>query len=400
LAAWWHAGRIATVAMQSTGVSGIPVYEMLEARGFPVPLVNARHLKPVPGRQTDGQDCPWRQSWHPGGLRSASFRPDADMCALRASWRHRATWLDSRAAHIQPMQKALPQMNGPLPPVRTAITGTPGRAIIRALVAGERAPVHLARCREPRWAHRSEDMAKALTGPERAEPGFALPPALAWSDVYTAPGREGDADIARPCHAITPVWDDDWPPLDRQDKALSPSKKAPAYEARRLLSQLTGVDWVAIPGRHASTGQRMSAESGLDLGKWPTEKAFCAWLGLAPRHEIAGGNVLRRSTLQPRNRAGQAWRCAAPAAGRSPSGLGAFDRRMRARLGPTSAMVATAPKIARIRDHLLTHRTAFRELSPEAYRQQIRARELAAMRKKAARLGLTLVESQVGATDV
>jgi transposase len=403
LAAWLHACRIETVAMASTGVYGIPVYEILEARGFQVHLVNARHLKHVPGRKTDVQDCQWMQSWHTCGLRSGSCRPEAEMCALRAYLRHRATLLDYRAAHIQHMQKALQQMNVQLPQVLTDITGTTGLAIIRAIVAGERDPVHLARFRDPRCAHSSEGIAKALTGHYRAEHVLALQQALALYDVYTAQVRECDAtaqvrecdaEIARHFHAITPVWDDDLPPLDRQDKALSHSKNAPAYDARSLLYQLTGVELVAIPGLHASTVQTIVAEIGLDMGKWPNEQAFWAWLGLAPRHEISGGKVLRRSTLKTRSRAGQALRLAAQAAGRSQSGLGAFYRRMRARLGPQSALVATAHKLARIIYHLLTHRTPCRDLSPEEYRQQVRAREIAAMRKKAARLGLTLVESQ------
>jgi transposase len=391
---WLAACRIVTVAMESTGVYWIPVYEILEARGFRVHLVNARHLKHVPGRKTDVKDCQWIQYLHTCGLLSASFRPEAEMCAWRAYWRHRATLLDYRAAHIQHMQKALQQMNVPLPQVLTDITGMTGLAIIRAIVAGERDPVHLARFRDPRCAHSTEDIAKALTGHYRAEHVFALQQALALYDVYTAQVRECEAEIARQFQAITPVWDDDLPPLDRQDKALSHSKNAPAYDARSMLSQLTGVDVVAIPGLHASTVHTMIAEIGLDLGKWPNAKAFCAWLGLAPRHEISGGKVLRRSTLKTRNRAGQALRLAAQAAGRSQSGLGAFYRRMRARLGPQSAIVATAHKIARIIYHLLTHHTSFRDLSPEEYSQRIRAREIAAMRKKAARLGLTLVESQ------
>ena len=394
LADWLATCRIATVAMESTGVYWIPVYEILEARGFQVHLVNARHLKHVPGRKTDVKDCQWIQYLHTCGLLSGSFRPEAEMCALRAYLRHRATLLDYRAAHIQHMQKALQQMNVQLPQVLTDITGTTGLAIIRAIVAGERDPVHLAQFRDPRCAHSTEEIAKALTGHDRAAHVFALQQALALYDVYTAQVRECDAEIARQFQAITPVWDDDLPPLDRQDKALSHSKNAPAYDARGMLYQLTGVDLVAIPGLHASTVQTIVAEIGLDLGKWPHEKAFCAWLGLAPRHEISGGKVLRRSTLKTRNRAGQALRLAAQAAGRSQSGLGAFYRRMRARLGPKSAIVATAHKIARIIYHLLTHRTAFRDLSPEEYSQRIRAREIAAMRKKAARLGLTLVESQ------
>jgi transposase len=395
LAAWLHACRVDTVAMESTGVYWIPVYEILEARGFQVHLVNARHLKHVPGRKSDVKDCQWIQYLHTCGLLSGSFRPEAEMCALRAYLRHRAMLLDYRAAHIQHMQKALQQMNVQLPQVLTDITGTTGLAIIRAIVAGERDPVHLARFRDPRCAHSTEDIAKALTGHYRAEHVFALQQALALYDVYTAQVRECDAEIARQFQAITPVWDDDLPPLDRQDKALSHSKNAPAYDARGMLYQLTGVDLVAIPGLHASTVQTIVAEIGLDLGKWPNEKAFCAWLGLAPRHEISGGKVLRRSTLKTQNRAGQALRLAAQAAGRSQSSLGAFYRRMRARLGPKSAIVATAHKIARIIYHLLTHRTPFRDLSPEEYSERLRAREIAAMRKKAARLGLTLVESQI-----
>ena len=365
LADWLATCRIATVAMESTGVYWIPVYAMLEARGFQVHLVNARHLKHVPGRKTDVRDGQWIQYLHTCGLLSGSFRPEAEMCALRAYWRHRATWLDDRAAHIQHMQKALQPMNVQRPQVLTDITGTTGLAIIRAIVAGERDPVHLAQFRDPRCAHSTEEIAKALTGHDRAEHVFALQQALALYDVYTALVRECDAAIARQFQAIMPLWDDDLPPLNRQNKAASPSKKAPAYDARGMLYQLTGVDLVAIPGLHASTVQTMVAEIGLDLGKWPHEKAFCAWLGLAPRHEISGGKVLRRSTLKTRNRAGQALRLAVQAAGRSQRGLGAFYRRLRARLGPKSAIVATAHKIARIIDHLLTHRTAFRDLSPK-----------------------------------
>ena len=161
------------------------------------------------------------------------------------------------------MQKALQQMNVQLPQVLTDITGITGLAIIRAIVAGERDPVHLARFRDPRCAPSTEDIAKAWTGHDRAEHVFALQQALALYDVYTAQVRACDAAIARHFQAITPVWDDELPPLDRQDKALSPSKNAPAYDARSLLYQLTGVDWVAIPGRHASTGQTILAEIGL-----------------------------------------------------------------------------------------------------------------------------------------
>ena len=216
--------------------------------------------------------------------------------------------------------------------------------------------------------------------------------ALALYDTYTAQVRECDAEIARHFAAIKPQGPDELPPLDRDAKRDSPSKNAPSYDARGLLYQLTGVDLIAIPGLHASIVQTLIAEIGLDIHQWPTVKAFTSWLGLAPRHEISGGKVLRRSTLKTHNRAGQALRLAAQAVSRSRSGLGAFYRRMRARLGPQAAIVATAHKIARIVYHMLTHRTPFRDLGPEEYEQRARAREIANLRKKAAKLGLTLVE--------
>jgi transposase len=183
LADWLAACRIGTVAMESTGVYWIPVYAILEARGFQVYLVNAQHVKHVPGRKSDIKDCQWLQYLHTCGLLSASFRPEAEMCALRAYLRHRAMVLDYRAAHIQHMQQALQQMNVQLPQVLTDITGTTGLAIIRAIVAGEREPVHLARFRDPRCAHSTEDIAKALTGHYRPEHVFALQQALALYDV-------------------------------------------------------------------------------------------------------------------------------------------------------------------------------------------------------------------------
>jgi transposase len=296
------------------------------------------------------------------------------------------------AAHIQHMQKALQQMNVQLTQVLTDITGTTGLAIIRAIVEGERDPVQLARFRNRRCASSTEEIAKALTGHDQPEHVFALRQALALYDVYTDQLRECDADIERRFQAIKLAWPDELPPLDRADKRASHSKNAPSYDARTLLYQLTGVDLIAIPGLHASTVQTILSAIGLDLHKWPNMKAFCSWLGLAPRHEISGGKILRRSTLKTCNRAGQAFRLAAQAVSRSHNSLGAFYRRMRARLGPQSAIVATAHKLARIFYHLLTHRTPFHDLSAADYEQRAREREIAALRKKAIRLGLTLVE--------
>jgi transposase len=392
LADWMAACRMETVAMESTGVYGIPVYEMLEARGFRVHLVHARHLKHAPGRKSDGKDCQWIQYWHMCGLPSGSFHPEAEMCAVRAYWRHRAALLEDRAAHLQPRQKARHQMNIQLTQVLTDITGATGLATI-AIVAGERDPAHLARFRAPRGASSTEEIAKALTGPDQPERVFAVEQALALYDVYTEQVRECDAEIARRLQAIKPVGPDELPPLNRANTHRTHNKNAPDYGARGLLYQLTGVDLVAIPGLNASTVQTILSEIRLDPRKRPNAKAFCSWRGLAPHHELSGGKILRRSTLQTRHRAGQAFRLAAQAVSRSHNGLGAYDRRMRARQGPKAAIVATAHTIARIVYHLLTPRTPFRDLSAEDDAQRARERDLANLRKRAAKLGLTLVES-------
>lgn len=399
LADWLKACGIETVAMESTGVYWIAVYEILEAGGFQVQVVNARHVKNVPGRKTDEKDCQWIQRLHTYGLLNGSFRPDAEMCALRAYLRHRANLLEHRAAHIQHMQKALLQMNVQLTQVLSDITGETGLAILRHIVAGDRDPVALAQLRDPRCKSSAEEMAKALTGNYHPEHLFALKQALALYDFYSEQVRECDAEIERhfsnmkPRHAQA-----DLPPLDPTDKRDSHSKNAPSYDARTLLYQLTGVDLVAITGLNESTVQTIVSEIGTDMSKWPTVKHFCAWLGLAPHHDISGGKVLRSRILKTHNRAGQAFRLAAQSASRSPhSAYGAFFRRLRARLGPAQAIVATAHKIARAFYHMLKHRVPFRDLSAEEYEQRARERELANLRKKAARLGMVLVKQPVQA---
>jgi transposase len=294
---------------------------------------------------------------------------------------------------MQHRQQALHQMNVQLTHVLTDMTGAPGLAMIRAMVAGERDPVPLARFRAPRCARSTEDIAKALTGPDQPEHVVALKQALALDDVSTEQVRECDAAIARRFQAMKPVWPDELPPLNRENQPRTHHKHAPDDDARGMLYQLTGVDLVAIPGLHARTVQTIRSEIGLDLRRWPHAKAFCSWLGLAPHPEISGGKSLRRSTLKTRNRAGHAFRLAAQAVSRSHHGLGAFDRRMRARLGPTAAIVATAHTIARIVYHLLTPRTPFRDLSAEDDEPRAQERDLANLRKRAAKLGLTLVES-------
>ena len=393
LATWLLSRGVDTVAMESTGVYWVPVYEILEAHGLQVFVVNARHFKNVPGRKTDIQDCQWIQALHSVGLLRGSFRPEAEIVALRTFLRHRAELIEHRAAHVQHMQKALQQMNVLLTQVITDITGMTGMAIIRAIVAGERDPDTLAAFRQPGIKKSEADIAKALTGNYRSEHVFTLKQALALFDFYTQQLVECDAEIERQFANIKPVADD-LPPLPPSGKRVAHIKNAPTYDVRGYLYQMTGVDLVAISGLNASTVQTIIAEIGSDLSAFPSEKHFCSWLGLAPHNDISGGKVLKSRTLKTHNRAGQAFRMAAQSVAKSPENVfGAFYRRMKARLGPGQAIVATAHKIARAFYHILKHRTPFHDMGGEEYERQARQREVARLRKHAAKLGLSISET-------
>ncbi len=391
LADWLASCGIETVAMESTGVYWIPIYEILEARGVEVCLVNARHIKGVPGRKSDYQDCRWIQRLHSFGLLNASFRPEAEMCALRAYLRHRAELLQHRAAHIQHMQKALQQMNVQLSQVLRDVTGVTGMAIIRAIVAGERDPQVLAQYREPTCAKSEAEIAKALTGHYQPEHVFVLKQALALYDTYTQQVRECDAEIEARFAALKPSHDDDLPPLDRTDKRGSHSKNTPNFDARGMLYKLLGVDLVAIPGLNESTVLTILSETGTDLSRFPSEKQWCSWLSVAPHNDISGGKVLKSRVLKSHNRAGQAFRLAAQSVSRGNSAIGAFYRRMRAKHGAETAIVATAHKIARIYYYMLKYHQPYTHTDAATYDQRTRERQIAKLRKSAARLGLQLV---------
>jgi transposase len=393
LADWLIACDVDTVALESTGVYWIPVYEILEARGLQVYVVNARHVKNVPGRKSDIQDCQWLQGLHSVGLLRGSFRPEGEIVALRAYLRHRAGLIAHRAAHIQHMQKALAQMNVQLTQAVKDITGVTGLAIIRAIVAGERDPKQLATLRQPGVKKTEAEIVKALTGNYRPEHLFALQQALALYDFYTAQLAACDTEIERQFANLKPI-SDALPPLPPSAKRDSHSKNGPSYDARSYLYRLTGVDLVAISGLNESTVQTIISEVGTDLKAFPTEKHFCSWLGLAPHNDISGGKRLRSRTLKTNNRAGQAFRMAAQSVAKSPaSAFGAFYRRMKARLGSKQAIVATAHKIARAFYHMLKHRTPFHDLGGDEYERRARERELKNLEKRAARLGCSVVKN-------
>lgn len=392
LADWFTACGIRTVAMESTGVYWIPVYEILEERGFEVYLVNARHLKNVPGKKSDVLDCQWLQQLHTYGLLQRSFRPVDQIVALRTLVRHRQTLIRYRSAHLQHIQKALLQMNVQLTQVVSDITGETGMRIIRAIVAGERNPQVLARMRDAKCKHSEAEIAAALQGNYRFEHLFVLQQALEQYDFYDRQIRECDAQLEALYEALPPAdpseGDVPPPPNPQQGKRR---KNQAYFDLRGALYRLVGVDLAAIDGVDALTAQTVLSEVGLDMERWPTVKHFTSWLGLAPRDKKSGGKVLSSRTPKTQNRANTALRVAAQSLHRSHSALGGFFRRMKAKHGAAKATVATAHKLARIIYHMVKNRQPYIDPGEEHYEQQYRERVVRNLQRKAATLGLELV---------
>lgn len=311
---WFRKHKIKTVAMESTGVYWIPLFEELERQGFECLLISSRSLRIVAGQKTDVEDAQWIQTLHSYGLLKGSFRPQADLVALRTLLRHRAQLLEHRAPHIQHMQKALLQMNIQLSQAVTDVTGMTGQKIIRAIVAGIREPEQLATLRDPGCKHSAEEIAKALTGTWRAEHLYVLKQSLELYDFYTEKIEACDTEISRQYGMTRPDWEGGELPMVPDKKRHAHSKNAPkeAREIREHLYRINGVDVSLVDGMGVSLTQTVTMEVGSNVGeKFPTEKHFSSWLGLAPKHDISGGKVLNNKTLKTKNRAGQAFRMAA-----------------------------------------------------------------------------------------
>ena len=378
LADWLTACRITTVVMESTGVYWLPLFQILEARGFEVALVNARHVKNVPGRpKTDRFDCRWLQKLHTYGLLAPSFRPPEDICQLRSLLRHRENLIRMTVKHLQHMQKSLDQMNLHLHHVISAITGVTGMRIIRAIVAGERDPRTLAQYRDYRIKSSADTIAKALEGDYRAEHVFTLTQSLALYDFTQQQIAACDQEIER----VLATWDsqvdpDEHPLPPPTTTHRHPQRNEPAFDLRTHLYRITGVDLTQVPGFQAPTIHIILAEVGLNRHKWPTDKHFASWLGLCPDNQIRGGKVLATGSRRVQNRASRALRMAAQSLRTSPSYLGAFYRRMRSTLGPAKATTATAHKLAKILSHMLKEKTSYRERGAESYLHRDQERKL------------------------
>jgi transposase len=394
LADWLAEVGITTVAMESTGVYWIPVFEILEERGFEVLLVNARDTKNVPGRKTDVNDAQWLQQLHQFGLLRGSFRPRQGVVALRAYLRQRERLIEYTASHIQHMQKALTQMNVQLHHVVSDITGVTGMKIVRGIVSGIRDPRELARHRDVRCRSSLETIEEALVGNYRAEHVFALKQAVELYDRYQSLVADCDVEIEQA--------------LDRLRQGVEPPQNAlPAprhktrqpnalkFDVRAALHALLGVDLTQIHGLGPYVALKLVGECGTDMSRWPTAKNFTSWLSLTPGNKISGGKVLSSKTGRSSSRAASLLRLAAVTVGRTNTALGAFYRRLGARIGKSKAVTATARKIAILFYNTLRYGMEYADPGASYYEERYRQRVLTNLRRRAKSLGFTLTKDSV-----
>jgi len=390
IAVWLHECGVDTVAMESTGIYWIPLYDLLEQEGFRVFLVNARQVKNVPGRKSDILDCQWIQQLHSYGLLRTSFRPDRDIRELRDLNRHRDNLFSDRMRHIHHMQKALHLMNIQLDNVISDITGMTGMKIIRAIVGGQHDPEKLSAFRDPNCKNSREVIARSLEGSYSKEHLFSLKQSLQLYDYYSELIRECDREMEK-------VYEQ-WPQGYDGQKALPPSRKKnshcknePYYDLRSCLYRLCGVDLTQVDGFNSVSVQDIVTETGTDMTRWKTDKNFTSWLCVSPNNDISGGKVLKSKTRRTKNRANLAFRQCAQSLLRSKSALGAYARRMHARLGAPKAITAVANKLARIYYRMMKTKKEYVDPGEDYYIKKNKNREIRKIAKRAASLGYYLV---------
>jgi transposase len=396
LADWLERCGIKTVAMESTGVYWIPVFELLEERGLEVKLVEPGRLKSVPGRKTDVLDCQWIQQLHTYGLLQGSFRPEEEICVLRSYMRQRAMLVKYAGQHVQHMQKALMQMNVQLHHVITDISGATGLRIIDAILTGQHDPHELATLRDERCKRNEEEIALALQGNWREEHLFALKQALELYRFYHQQLSELDERIEACLKTFEDRSADQKVPPPRRPKAGS---NAPEFDVRKLLLQMTGVDLTTVDGLNGYSALELISEIGTDMACWPTEKHFASWLCLCPGNKKTGGRSVSGKTRRSANRAAATLRMAAQSLARADCALGAYYRRMRARLGGPKAITATAHKLAKIVYNMLRYGKPYVDVGADYYERQYRQRVLKNLARRAAQFGLSLTPAVDGSTD-
>lgn len=378
LADWLKEQGVETVAMESTGVYWIPLFEILDSRGFEVVLANARQISNVPGRKTDMIDCQWLQLLHACGLLRGSFRPSDDICQLRALIRERNTMVEQRSDWIRRMQKCLDQMNVCVHQAVSDITGVTGMGIIRAIMDGERNPRALARLRDRRCRKSEAQIAEQLTGNWRAEHLFNLRQALKMYDQLCAVITDYDSEILSYITTLQPAdtGDESAPPPASKRKAKNLVARG-QEPMRQGLYRLCGFDMTTIDGIGVDTSMVVVSELGMDFTVFPNENHFVSYLRLAPNLSIsAGKKVPKKFKTSTCTRVATALRMAALTLRNSKTALGGFYRRVAWRKGASVAVFATARKLAQLIYRLVRYGQAYVDTGIEAYEARFNQRRL------------------------
>jgi transposase len=406
LADWLQQCGVTTVAMQSTGVYWIALYEILDARGLEVYLVNARHTKNLPGRKTDVQESQWLLKLHTYGLLRNSFHPSAAIRVVRTYWRQRGDHVQGVSTCIQRMQKVLTQMNIQLANVISDLSGWTGQRIVRAILAGERDPATLAALSHPGIHATRDTIAKSLEGTWQPDLVFVLQQEVAMYDAYQQRIAECDHELEQHLKgfgdkvADAAADGEPSPTTPRKELRSGPKRRrkagshAPQFDLGRELHRISGVDLTRIDGIDVGVAQTVISEVGLDMTRWKTEAHFASWLGLCPDNRITGGKVIRKGTRHVINRAATSLRLAATTLLRSQSYLGAQYRRLRARLGAPKAITAMAHKLARLVYRMLKWGHEYVDKGLNYYEARHREQQVQLLKKRAAKLGLQIVETE------
>jgi transposase len=398
MAEWLKSCRIQTVVMQSTGVYWIPLYEVLEQRGFRIFLVNARQTRSLPGRKSDVQESQWLLKLHTYGLLNNSFQPSDEVRVLRTYWRQRADQVRAASICIQRMQKVMTEMNLQLANVISDLSGVSGMAIVRAILAGERDGDKLAKLANRMIRASAQDIARSLQGNWREELLFLLRQEVELYDLYQQRILECDRRVATQLNGFASKQDQPagtaMAPA-RPKRIHKPKGNAPRFDLGTELHRITGVDLTRIDGIDVLTAQTLISEIGMDMGRWKTEAHFASWLGLSPDNRISGDKVLRRGTRPVVNRAATALRMAACTLLRSKTYLGGQYRRLRTRLGAPKAITAMAHKLARLIYRLLKYGQDYADKGLDYYENRFREQQITLLRKKALALGFQITETPV-----
>jgi len=392
LADWLIAKGVRSVALQSTGVYWIPVFEVLQQRGLEVYLVNARHTKNLPGRKSDIEECQWLLKLHTFGLLNNSFQPTDEIRITRTLWRQRGGLAEQARSTIQRIQKVLTEMNVQLSNVLSDLSGASGMAIIHGILKGERDARVLAALADAQVKASKEVIAKSLEGNWRQELLFVLAQEVELYGVYQDKIAECDRQLQTQLRTMAPKVDLESNPLGPRPKGKRAQGNAPKFDLRTELYRLTGVDWTQVNGIDVTVAQSVIAETGVDLSPFPSEGNFTSWMGLCPANDSSSGRVIRKSTPHVASRAATAFRQAASSLIRSQSYLGAQYRRLRTRLGAPKAITAMARKLACLFYRLLRYGQQYVDKGMQFYEEKYRDQQIKSVTRRAQQLGLQVIQ--------